>query len=177
MRYRPGERIRFTYNPIAKDEDTGEPFKEVLVLNPLWRGKMQGIDLKRLTPAEVEVFDAILDPDVKLPHRLPIVNDVLKRMNPLVDIKNPVVFYAKFVKVFLKTKDAYRQYYPARMTNVSIVQQTHITGDVKDPTPEFQKIDRLANKKHEPVTKPDRLSNKKPTAHDDFLDRLRNDDD
>jgi hypothetical protein len=88
------------------DASTGDKFKEVFVLTPLWQNKMHGLDLKRCTPAEREVLEAILDPDLKdKPHRIPLVNDIKRRMDPIELIRNPVVFYTKFVKPFMRKKD------------------------------------------------------------------------
>jgi hypothetical protein len=135
---KPGQVVRFTYNHLAVDEDSGDRHKEVLVLHPHWQGKMHGIDLKRLTTAEREVLNAILDPETKKkPHRLPLVNDILRRMDPITEIRNPMTFYSRFVKVFLRNKDAYRTYYPTRMLNVTVVQQTHVQGNVFNPKPLF----------------------------------------
>ena len=147
--------------------DVGEfhdRYKEVLVLHPNWRGKMHGIDLKRLTTAEREVLNAILDPETKnKPHRLPLVNDIVRRMDPLEEIKNPQTFYSKFVKVFLKNKDAYRTYHPNRMLSVTVVQKTNVTGKLINPKPLFH-----GTKTKQP---------KEPTADQelDMLDYLSND--
>lgn len=124
------------------DEATGDRFKEVFVLNPNWMGKMHGIDMKRLTAAEREVIQAVFDPRTKKGlHRIPLVNDVLRRMNPLVEVKNPQSFYQKFVKVFLRNKDAYRQYEIPRMLTVTVVKQTSVQGGVMNPKPLFHKVE------------------------------------
>lgn len=125
-----GSFIRFTY----QGEKTDQPFKEALVLNPSWNGKMHGIDLKRLTPAEVEVLRAIMDPATKQkPHRIPMVNDILRRMDPVELIKNPVGFYARFVKPFIHGKDCYRQYWPSRMSAIQTIKGSEVTGHVENP--------------------------------------------
>lgn len=145
--YRAGQTIRFTYNqdPSLIDEATGDRFKEVLVLNPSWQGKMHGVDMKRLTAAEREVLVAIFDKKTKKgQHRIPLVNDVLRRMNPLVEVKNPVSFYQKFVKVFLRNKDAYRTYEQGRILNPTIVKETSVLGGPQNPTPLFHKVESKA---------------------------------
>ena len=140
MKFKPGEVIRFTYNHLITDDESGDRFKEILVLNPNWQGKLHGIDIKRLTQAEREVLNVIMDPQQRGQyHRIPLVNDILRRMNPVEDIKNPQTFYVRFVKVFLKNKDAYRTYWPVRMLNVTIVKQTDVTGKVINPKPLFHK--------------------------------------
>lgn len=141
MIFKAGQVIRFTYSHKAVDGDTGDRFKEVMVLHPNWRGKMHGIDMKRLTAAEREVLDAIFDPESrKVPHRIPLVNDILNRMDPLEDVKNPQSFYSRFVKVFLRDKDAYRTYWPLRMFNVTVAKQTSVKGMVYNPRPLFHGV-------------------------------------
>jgi hypothetical protein len=141
-KFKPGQTIRFTYNPKRVDEDTGDRFKEVFVLNPSWQGKMHGIDLKRLTQAEREVVQAVFDPKTKKRmHRIPLVNDVLRRMDPLEEVKNPLSFYHKFVKVFLRNKDAYRTYELPRMLNATVAKQSNVLGGVSNPKPLFHKVE------------------------------------
>lgn len=136
--YKPGSIIRFTYHHLRVDEDTGSPYKEVFVLNPQWRDEMHAIDLKRLTEAEREVLRGIMDPQYRTKrHQLNIVNDVWRRMNPPEDIKNPMTFYVRFVKVFLRGTDAYRRYKINRMSNVSVVQESAVRGNVINPKPLF----------------------------------------
>ena len=124
MAYESGTFIRFTYTG-AKTLDNQ---KEVLVLHPNWMGEVHAIDLMRLTQAEREVLRAILDPKTKRPHKLPLVNDVLNRMTPWEDIKNPVSFYSQFVKPFLRNKDAYRRYLPERMSGITVVEDIDVSG-------------------------------------------------
>jgi len=143
-KFKPGQTIRFTYNqdPNKMDEATGDRFKEVFVLNPNWQGKTHGIDMKRLTAAEREVIQAIFDPRTKKGmHRIPLVNDVLRRLNPLQEVKNPMSFYQKFVKVFLRNKDAYRVYDSTRMLTVTIVKESNVIGGVQNPKPLFHKVE------------------------------------
>jgi hypothetical protein len=143
-KFSPGEIIRFTYHSHLgiKPDEPKDDFKEVLVLHPGWQGKVHAIDLKRLTMAEREVLDAVFDPKTKEhPHRMPLVNDIVRRMDPIEEIKNPVSFYSKFVRVFLRNKDAYRTYEPRRMLSVTVVKGTAVTGKVINPNPLFSKIE------------------------------------
>jgi hypothetical protein len=133
MRLRIGNIIRFTYSHKVKDTNTGEPYKEVLVLNPRWDNKLHAIDLKRLSPAEREVLQAVLAPRDAKPHRLPLVNDIRSKMNPRDLIRNPKMFYTQFVKLFLRNKDAYRQYNPTLMTGVTRVEHIGIDGKPQNP--------------------------------------------
>lgn len=146
--WRPGVVLRFTYTHRVIDEHSGDRYKEILVLNPSWRGKVHGIDMKRLTAAQREVLLAIFDPQWKTkPHRLPMVNDVLRRMDPVEDVKNPQSFYQKFVWIFLHNVDAYRQYWPGRMSGVTVVRQTQVRGGTYNPKPLFKKIKIDAQKR------------------------------
>ena len=142
--FRAGSTIRFTYNhpPEAVDANTGDRFKEVFVLHDNWQGKAHGIDLKRLTAAEREVIQAVFDPNTKKGrHRLPLVNDILRRMDPLVEIKNPMSFYQKFVKPFIRNKDVYRQYALVHMLNVTVVDNSDVAGGVTNPKPLFHQVE------------------------------------
>jgi hypothetical protein len=139
MRFEPGSIIRFTYKHQDVDASTGDKFKEVLVLNPNWNNKLHAIDLKRLSPAEREVLEAVLDPEQKdKPHRIPLVNDIKRRMDPIEMIRNPVAFYTKFVKPFLRSKDAYRQYIPSLMSGITKIKDASIkTGKKPVANPLF----------------------------------------
>ncbi len=128
MRLEPGTIVRFTYDHQDVDASTGDKFKEVLVLNGSWQHKVHGIDLKRLSPAEREVLEAVLDPAQEgKPHRIPLVNDIRRKMDPIELIRNPTIFYTKFVKPFLRRKDAYRQYLPNRMSGITKVRDARIS--------------------------------------------------
>jgi hypothetical protein len=139
--YKAGQILRFTYRPPKPTENPVDQFKEVLVLHPNWQGKMHAIDLKRLTPAEREVLDAVMDPAQRgKPHRIALVNDILRRMDPLTEIRNPMSFYSKFVKVFLRRADAYRTYYSRYMLAVTVAQKSDVKGKVINPKPLFHKV-------------------------------------
>lgn len=161
-RFLAGQVVKFTYRQHtgAGPDEITDDHKEVLVLHPNWNRKMHGIDLKRLTPAERAVLDAIFDPKIRdevrkggKPFKIPLVNDILRRMDPLEEVKNPMTFYSKFVKVFLRNKDAYRTYYPHLMLNPVIVEQTKVAGELINPKPLFHKVETKTQAKPEP-TKP-----------------------
>lgn len=134
MFLKPGQIIRFTYQHAVKDEDTGEKYKEVLVLHPHWQGKVHAIDLKRLSPFQRELLETVMTWDWRKhkehesPSRNPAVNDILRRMNPRREVKNPKIFYIKFVKPFLGGTDAYRVYFPGMMSGVTVAKDTTISG-------------------------------------------------
>lgn len=137
--YKAGSIVRFTYSA----EQTKDRYKEVLVLNPHWRGKMHGLDLKRMTPAQIQVIQAIFDPEVasgKKRAPFPLVSDILRRMDPNEEIKNPIGFYQKFCKPFLRTAgDCYRTYYSTRMSQVTQVKKSAMEGKQYNPRPLFGK--------------------------------------
>lgn len=143
MIFKPGQIIKFSYQHPVRDKESGPKDKEVFVLHPNWMGKVHGIDLKRLTKAEREVLAAIIEPPdedgTHKPHRLPLVNDIRRRMQIDQEIKNPVTFYTKFVKPFLRGKDAYRQYDPMKMMHPAIVKGVDLGGNVINPKPLFGK--------------------------------------
>lgn len=129
-----GSFIRFTYSG-AHSEDR---FKEVLVLNPDWRGELHGLDLKRITPAERKVLEAIMDPNTKAgSHPYPLVNDILRRMNPVDEIHNPLSAYHKLFKPFIRDKDCYRRYKITLISGVQVMQKSAMEGHVINPRPLF----------------------------------------
>ena len=149
MKFNPGDIIRFTYSHQSVDDHTGPPEKEVLVLHPNWHNKVQGIDLKRLDPAQRKVLEYLLDPEMKnKPSKIPLINRVREMMDPVEEIKNPQQFYSRFVKPFLKRTqaDAYRQYIPKLMKNPTRLRKAQIsTGRPATENPLFgQKPDTLA---------------------------------
>ncbi len=164
QRFEAGQFITFTYNPPARDlrkrpglqtAQSLQPVvhdsqKSVFILHPLWHNEVHAIDLKRLTPAEVQVIHAVMDPKVKAavdagqwpvegapPY--PLVRDILRRGNPVEDIKNPMAFYTMFVKPFLRDKDAYRKYKTQYMFGVKVIQESQVQGHVTNPKPLFGK--------------------------------------
>jgi hypothetical protein len=130
MRLEPGMMIRFTYKHYSVDDQTGDKFKEVLVLNPKFNNKVHAIDLKRVSPAERWVLEQLIDPKQKnIPSRHPFVNSIKRRIGDFhQSVKNPTTFYSLFVKPFLKDKDAYRTYFPERMINPSEIKGETIGG-------------------------------------------------
>lgn len=137
--YEAGSMIRFTY----LGENTKDRYKEVFVLHPNWKGKLHALDLKRMTLAQVEVIKAIFDPQYKngaKHHPYPLVNDILRRMDPAEEIKNPMSFYQKFCKPFLRTAgDVYRTYEHGKMSGVQLMRASTMEGHQFNPKPLFHK--------------------------------------
>lgn len=175
MKFEPGQIVRFTYrfHTGAREDEKTSDFKEVLVLHPNWQGKMHAIDLKRLTSAEREVLQVIFTPKKpdEPPHRLPLVNDIRARMDPLEDVKNPVSFYSKFVKVFLRDKDAYRTYFPARIRNAVTVKRSKVVGEQINPKPLFHQIE--SKSPPAPTVSPPSVAAPKPASPQSRLDLIR----
>lgn len=147
-RFEVGDFIRFHYTHAGFKRnrtpgDLHDPNKEVWVLNPNWGGKLHGIDLARITPAEKDVLRQIMDPKVKsgeTPPRYPLVGDIVRRLDPIEDIKNPASFYQRFVKPFLRNKDAYRQYWLTLMSGIQVVEPSSSGGSLTtNPNPLFKK--------------------------------------
>ena len=141
MVFKPGQMIRFTYTHQSVDAQTGDRFKEILVLHPNWQNKVHGIDLKRLSPAERKVLELVLDPKQKnVPSRIPLVNNIKARMDPIENIHNPMTFYTQFVRPFLNGKDAYRTYVPHNMAGITVLKDFSIaTGRKPVENPLFGK--------------------------------------
>lgn len=163
QRFEAGQFITFTYNPPARDvrkraglqtPQTIQPLevhdrsKSIMVLHPMWHNLIHGIDLKRLTPAEVQTLKSVMDPKVKeqvdqgvWPVRgcppYALIRDILKRFDPNELAKNPMGFYAQLVKPFIRDKDCYRKYNPSYVFGVKVVVESHVQGPVTDPRPAF----------------------------------------
>ena len=135
--YKPGEIVRFTYNRSKFDK-----YKEVLILNPLHKDKMHAIDLKRLTEAERMVLRTILNPEQKgKPQGIPLIRDIMTRMDASNLIKSPIAFYNQFVKTFLRSTDAYRTYFPRFMISIQTVHKSDIIGTtISVNKPLFRKL-------------------------------------
>ena len=157
----PGQFISFTYMPPNKNrwrvrrgtvQPPSNPHKQVMVLHPNWQGTMHGIDLNRVTPAEVQVLKAIMDPKNKeefdrtgqLPKgapTYPLIMDVFRRLDPIQLVKSPLAFYGQFVKPFIRDHDCYRRYFPQFMSGITVLREGQVKGTVfSGPKPLFKKI-------------------------------------
>lgn len=135
---KPGAFISFSYSP-PQGLASGEPQKEVMVLNPSWQQELHGIDLKRVTPAERMVLQMIMDPKSKenpetIPY--PLVRDVLKRLDPIEVVKSPLQFYQMFVKPFIRNKDVYRKYKHQFIMNVKVIKASEVQGPMRPFVPQ-----------------------------------------
>lgn len=163
QRFEAGQFITFTYNPPARDirkrsglqtvqdVNPSDRDKSILVLHPNWQQKVHGIDLKRITLAEVQTLKAIFDPKVKAavdrgewpvkdcpPY--PLIRDILHRMDPVETVKSPIQAYQMLVKPFIRNKDVYRIYWQSFMFGAKVVVESHVQGQVTNPKPLFKKI-------------------------------------
>lgn len=144
----PGAFVSFRYvlppELVRGQLEPHDPNKEVMVLNPNYNNQMHGIDLKRLTPAQVDVLKLVMDPatkeDPKKLNKYPLVRDILNRMDPLEMVKNPVAMYSMMIKPFLNRADAYRRYWLSRMYSPKLMESSKVIGAVSNPTPLFKKI-------------------------------------
>lgn len=179
MRFEAGQFVTFTYRPPArppkrprqvlqsmrqpdgtvkqvmqvvqpKEDPPSDPSKYVLILHPSYHGQIHAIDLKRLTPAQVQTLRAVFDPKVKAavdrgewpvegapPY--PLIRDILRRQEPLELVKNPVAFYQLIVKPFLSGADAYRKYWTNWAYGAKVVEETQVQGKVVNPRPLFHR--------------------------------------
>lgn len=134
----------------AAPKPPSDPSKYVLVLHPHWNNKIHAIDLGRITPAEQQVLKAVMDPKNKAAvdagqwpvegvPSYPLIRDILSRMDPAELIKNPVAFYQRLIKPFIRNKDCYRQYWPQYVYGVKVIEESKVQGQVTNPTPLFHK--------------------------------------
>lgn len=132
-------------------EPPSDPSKQAFILHPNWHNKVHAVDLSRVTPAEIQVLHAVMDPNVKaqvdqgvwpiegVPN-YPLIRDILRRMDPVELIKNPLAFYQQLIKPFIRNKDCYRQYWPQYMFGLKVMAESHVQGQVTNPKPLFKKI-------------------------------------
>lgn len=106
-------------------------YRNVLVLNPRHDGKLHGIALDKLNPAQQEVLVRVFDPVEILrydsgKYEYPksaverLTKDIFDRLgNPLLKVKDKQNFYIQFVKPLLNSYgDVYRQFFVNRMHGV-----------------------------------------------------------
>lgn len=144
----PGAFISFRYQLppeiVRASREPHDPNKEVMVLHPNWQNQMHGIDLKRITPAQVDVLRLIMDPatkdDPEKLNKYPLVRDILNRMDPPELIKNPVAAYAMLIRPFLGRADAYRKYWNSRVFSPKLIEASKVEGAMINPRPLFKKL-------------------------------------
>lgn len=135
MNYKSGDIIKFTYT----GNYTNSNFKEVLVVHPLWNGLTHAIDLAVLTEAERMVIRVVMDPKTKrtkegrqkaatLGVRIPLIQNILRRMDPAMMTANPLSLYRRFIVPFLGNKNAYRTYTPSKMSAVQIIRYEDVSS-------------------------------------------------
>jgi hypothetical protein len=110
-------------------------YRNVLILNPRHNGKLHGIALDKLNPAQQEVIVRAFDPveilkysegkyDNPITPVERLTKDIFDRLdgNPLLKVKDKHNFYVQFVRPLLKSYgDVYRQFFVNRMHGVSNV--------------------------------------------------------
>ena len=137
--------------PIVGQDRPVDKNKSILVIHPHWDNKIHGIDMTRITPAEVQVLKSVMDPKVKAQidqgiwpvegaPSYPLIRDILSRMDPVELIKNPLAFYQRLIKPFIRNKDCYRQYWPQYVYGVKVLQESSVQGPITNPKPLFKKI-------------------------------------
>jgi hypothetical protein len=139
------------YRVPAPPEPPSDPSKQAFILHPNWHNKVHAIDLGRISPAEIQVLQAVMDPNVKaqadqgvwpiqgVPN-YPLIRDILRRVDPVELIKNPLAFYQQLIKPFIRDKDCYRQYWPQYMFSLKVMAESHVKGPLVNPKPLFKKI-------------------------------------
>lgn len=119
MVYNVGDIVTFNYgSPRAKD-----PAPIVMVVAPLYEGKMHGVNLKYLPEQEREMLLRIANPEYHsrigdYVEKLPALQKVLDKRRDDPETMGSKVFYTKYVGGFANRWNCYRQYRPEFMTNV-----------------------------------------------------------
>jgi hypothetical protein len=145
--------LKTTLEPVrnaAPPPPPSDKNKEVFVLHPSWQGKIQALDTKRLTPAQVQVLHAVMDPEVKAKvdagqwpiegvPQYPLIRDTLRRVDPPELIKNPIACYQQLIRPFIGQTDCYRTFWPQYVANMTVIKETTVVGKVTNPAPLFHK--------------------------------------
>ena len=119
MVYKVGDIITFNYGaPGAKDTS---PI--VLVVAPLYNGKMHGVNLKYLPEKEREMLLRRANPDYHSKigdyvFKFPALKKVLDKRREELNTMGSKAFYVKYVGGFANRYNCYRQYKPEYMMNI-----------------------------------------------------------
>lgn len=119
MVYRTGDIITFNYISMK----SRDPAPIVMVVCPLYQGKLHAVNLKYLPEREREMILRISNPDYHsrigdYVEKLPALQKVLEKRKLDPDAMGSKVFYTKYVGGFANRWNCYRQYRPEFITNV-----------------------------------------------------------
>lgn len=140
-----------TVRSAAPPPPMSDKSKEAFILHPNWNNKVHAVDTGRITPAEIQVLQAVMDPNVKAQvdtgvwpiegvPAYPLIRDILRRMDPAELIKNPLAFYTRLIKPFIRATDCYRQYWPNYMSGLTVIAESQVKGPMTNPKPLFTKV-------------------------------------
>jgi len=125
VNYKIGDIITFTY-PDAKchegHEHQHDPYPQVLVLHNNWGGNVHGMNFNNLSQQEINYLTALVDPvfaEEIVKKDMRIRQELLRLTN--LDVTNPLDFFNRFIKGFVRQYDSYRRYNPKKMINVRVV--------------------------------------------------------
>ena len=140
--YQIGDLVAFSYPAVhLQGTRAHDKYPSVLILHPLWRNNIHGLNFNYLGDDEINVLRMLIDPAFQLKY---IEN--LQRKNPnlvrefdriISNAANAVItsphdFYNRVIKPFIITRgwDPYRRFRPDKITNLRIVQKSRtITGE------------------------------------------------
>jgi len=141
-RLKIGDLAAFSY-PARHLEGTRahDKYPSVLVLHPLWKNNVHGLNFNYLSDDEINVIRMLIDPGFQLKY----IENLSKKNPNLVRefdriigsagnavITSPYDFYSRVIRPFIITRgwDPYRRYVPSKMRGVRVVQPSSvITGE------------------------------------------------
>ena len=114
QRFNPGEVITFAYNKLG----TSDKSPVIVIVSPLYNGKVPGINVNYLTIIERKALLGIIDKRyINGLEPFPHVKLLVESKSLDLDIKVPDLFWRKYVKQVISS-DAYRMYMPNMMAGI-----------------------------------------------------------
>jgi hypothetical protein len=134
---RIGDLISATYH----GENSHDFYPQILVLHNRWArknfphevAKVHGLNLNVFSEYELAVIYSVLNPDLvaRYEKTKPQIAHYVRSLHQTVikqglDIENPLDFYTKFIRQFVKSSDGYRLYFPEKMVNVKVITKREV---------------------------------------------------
>jgi len=114
--FRFGDIVEFKYS----GRYSHDPSPVIVVTHPNYHGKVQGININYLTSLQLIHLLALAHPDraEDLTLGFPEIRAELKKIGKVPDISKPLEFYGLVLENPSRRLNVFRQYFPARMSNV-----------------------------------------------------------
>jgi len=129
--------ISFTYH----GENSHDFYPQCLILHTHWirknfpkeLPKVHALNFNIFSDYELAVIYSVLNPElvqryaIEKPHLAHYIQSLHKTViSQGLNIENPLDFYARFIKQYIKQSDGYRLYFPQKMVNIKIITKREI---------------------------------------------------